>query len=340
MLYVKRLIGTDKFVVADTDDSTEQTVTMVEIVRAIRLGLDIKGVSLCERRVGPNLQKVVEKVVPYQPVGTASPAQVKAQMLLGVDVVAHDGVVTRVHWDEKTVKPMTRVRLSNFAHKVGDAIIDQTRRYLVPIVLVLDNKLTVSKDSFFGFCIGGCKVDLTECRDEVADLVYNSWVLHHDGSDAKDCIFDNPDRMLKWRTIGVVYNGYVPSAFAGDIEEIQSKSAVVERMFYEEFAAVANAKFVFASTPRAKSSYSKYISFLSRRRNFWSTNPTDFESIRQIDNLQVFHSISEVTTLSDNSVAHFYNFMAYCISSERVQKEYVKLVLRFNEWCWKMYHRR
>lgn len=143
MLYVSKYFGAGGYIVVDTDDGAEETVTFgyLQMLASNVPDLCIEGVH----KSGKN----ISLITPYQEPSSMSREQLKLQLLHRVDLVVYKSTITGIVWNNDGLIGRPRIRLSDFGDSCGEFIlccnteVDDTR-----LELVLDDKITFTETSF------------------------------------------------------------------------------------------------------------------------------------------------------------------------------------------------
>lgn len=205
MLYVSRRIGPDKYGVVDSESGRETIYPWRKLSElCCSGGCTVEGVVI--HRTSEH-NGYVGNVIPYQPTDTLTKAQLKASMLLHVDVTVYNDAITRIAWDSDMIGHGVRVRLSDFGRKTASGIVGYKDRTTVnEVTFVLDDKIKIAKDAFATSMIAGfvskasyagVTLDVSEVtnRHQVW-LAYKSffmWETHFD-SVAAGLVIDDDDR--------------------------------------------------------------------------------------------------------------------------------------------------
>lgn len=201
MYYVSRRGYPNFCFVVDTEDGVESLVSYTDLAYATeRMGLDVKGAILSYSAFGGSDIRHVSDVQPYQPEETKSKLQIKTSLLYDTDILVYGNEITSITVREP--KSIAKIRLSDFGECVGSYVLDTCRfSDKNKIVLVLDNKLTFSRQAFqtsggFAPYDFGVALDIHELNDIAARLIYSMFILN--GKDGISLsIIDNKKRIEK-----------------------------------------------------------------------------------------------------------------------------------------------
>lgn len=177
MLYISRIYPADNsaslYGVVDTDDDVETLVTYSELNEATGLmNLHIEGVELDE---------YVSEIIPYQDKRYYSNKQLRAKMLLGVDIRTYKDEVSAILLDNRILKDNTKIVLSEFGKRIsGVAEIGFTsmRGPHNKLIIVLDDKIEIYGDALRIF-ISGVYWDVSQMPDNFVRMMYEYLVMHH-----------------------------------------------------------------------------------------------------------------------------------------------------------------
>lgn len=145
MLYISRQVK-NKYVVVDTDDNTESVVLFSELVKIVRLGVEIKGVLT---GIGDNGLVYIHDINVYQPVTDMSVAQIKRKSLDGLEIIKDGDTITGIFF---TGSSPVRVRLSDYGSVCGKRVF-MKKKDCQPtdgLTLVLDDHIKYYRASLRG----------------------------------------------------------------------------------------------------------------------------------------------------------------------------------------------
>lgn len=223
MLFVSRFIGMDFFGVVDTETGIEQVLSLIELYKlCYEKGQHVVGVSHKERG------HTINKIFPYQPEQTLTQMQIKAKMLLGVEVKVYKSLITSVRiLPERMQKPVT-LRLSCFGSAcsdrilVGNDFVDNHK-----LTLILDDKIQFEPLTFFigkslgkphsGFDRYGVVLDFSEVHKDAAvwgayRTIYKD--MSFDVSTISNSVRDIEERSNTMLKMLPEYDGFTWSALA------------------------------------------------------------------------------------------------------------------------------
>lgn len=130
--------------VVDTDDDVETFINWTDLMNAVEIyGLTIEGV------ITDKEDSQIVQVIPYQDMRYCSRHQVKTKVLTGVDVRTYKGEITAIIPSADITKDGTRIRLSEFAPKMSDAVYvnwSPVGRSEGPLILVVDDNIKIYGD--------------------------------------------------------------------------------------------------------------------------------------------------------------------------------------------------
>lgn len=331
MLYISRRVGEVRFGIVDTDDMTEEVVDRRILNDIVRLGIPVAGVSTYERvdRNGTT-RTCISDITVYQNMDYATTRQAKAKVLQGVDIRTSGTEITFVGWDEKTVKPGTIVRLSDYGTKCGDSIFEA-----VPhsdegrLTVIIDDKIRVRSKTFYASSRSGIVFDIREVnRERVIKWIYHEWMTRGVSIDSNKFIIDEPERKACYSALTVVETGYNRFAY----QHSDSAVSFVESYFIDEFKKLVASDFKYISSMESKQYAKDHIKSLKKNVYLWRSMSHDYEKVRNEDGLDVFVALSKCTTCNTNWVIHFSNFMYHFTPSDKVKELYVTLCNRANNW--------
>lgn len=191
MLYVSRLVNPNSVGIADTDDGSEEIVSLLRLASIVNMnGVDIKG-TIMRRRSGVfGNPSVLSGVAVHQCEMYCTPAQAKANILFHTDVKLWRGVITSIRWRSSEIDKPVIIRLSDFGVACAGCILnDNPAVGQHKITLVLDNFVEVGAYTFYPQSARqkltidgiGVKFDLREVtRGLAAKLVYDSVMMNAD----------------------------------------------------------------------------------------------------------------------------------------------------------------
>lgn len=198
MLYVSRLVGRYSFEIVDTDDNTVESATHQDIVKATNLGVAIEGVSLVKSMTFFGSQ-MIKSIEPYQLDSELTQMQVKAKVMLHVDVKLYKGVLTQLTWDVDDWNWPVSIRLSDFAAESSDRVlygnpVSESHR----VTLIFDDKFKVSDKALYvntGLKDRGFKFDIREVTDYYRAMsIYKQLLEKQSYGDLLEDILDDESR--------------------------------------------------------------------------------------------------------------------------------------------------
>lgn len=145
MLYISRQVK-NKYVVVDTDDNTESIVLFSELVKIVRLGIEVKGVVT---GIGDNGQVYIHNITVYQPVSAMSVDQIKRKSLDGLEIVKDGDTITGIFFSGSSP---VRIRLSDYGSVCGKRVFMKKKDQQPSdgLTLVLDDRIKYYKASLRG----------------------------------------------------------------------------------------------------------------------------------------------------------------------------------------------
>lgn len=326
MLYISRMYGQRRYVVTDTDDNTDEEVSLDKLRRAVMAGVEIMGVTAVTHAG----VKYVMKAEVYQLPSEMTAKQAKAKTLKGIDIRTKDGVITYINWNDATVPTNCRLRLSDYGTEVADNVLNECRNaHTKEIVIVLDDKVTIRRYSFSNSQQCSVRFDMTELRsDKTARIIYLEWVEDRlEFKTLSNFVIDRADRADKWLAYGVVKRGFEPGRWFSD-----ETMSWVENIFYRQFKTLSETKFQFPQTQEALAVARDYCVHLKRKAAFWLSEPDDYDEVFTADKFNVFKALEIATTCNRAVVLDFSNYVYYLHTSDRIRQLYVNLAVRANKW--------
>lgn len=326
MLYISRMRGKDRYVVTDTDDGTDEEVSLARLRKAVSSGVEIKGVTSV-KHAGVDY---VLKAEVYQLPSEMTAKQAKTKALKGIDIRTEGGVITYINWNDAVVSPNCRLRLSDYGTSVADNVLSEAKNaHSKEIVIVLDDKVAIRRYSFSNAQQSSVRFDLTEVRnDKMARIIYIEWVEDkREFKNLSSFVIDRADRADKWMAYGVVKRGFEPGRWFSD-----ETMSWVESIFYRQFKNLSESKFQFEQTSEAMSVAKDYCVHLRRKAAFWLSEPNDYDEVYKADKFNVFKAIEVATNCNRSVVLDFSNYVYYLHTSDRIRKLYVNLAVRANKW--------
>lgn len=330
MLYLSKRVGNDKFGITDTDDNTETVVCYRDLVKTVRLGIEIQGVETEWRNFRGEQMLCIKRTTVQQNEAYLTTKQVKTKALKGVDVIVSGDEITSINWDDRIVKAGTRIRLSDYGSKCADSILfipfqEHTSR----IIIVLDDKVRIKKNTFHDACRTKAQIDLSEVTNQRhVKFVYDEWIENGRVIPVDEFVIDDPVRMEKHEAIGVVCTGenFYKKKFSAEA------SAGVELMFYGEFDRIAKSQLHYVSGFDAKQRAKDHIRIISKDVYFWRGVGQEYRDVRYRDDLDIFSTLMAVTTCNPQMLFRFKNYLQFFEPSERMKEIYVDFCVRAN--CW------
>lgn len=164
MLYISRFIEDDHYGVVDTADYHETIISWEDLERDItQFHIPINGVYQTN-------DGVIDLVVPYQDKKFVTRAQVKARMLLGLDIRLYKDEITGIYIGHSGFEDGRRIRLSDFGRKMSGVadvawIIHSSGH---SVTFVLDDKFEV-----YGSTLGAMSV---HCNWDISDVTDDKFV--------------------------------------------------------------------------------------------------------------------------------------------------------------------
>lgn len=240
MLYITRVSGDQKYWVFDTDDGVETEHTAEDIWKACLIyNIEIKGVEIDEFHT-------ITDIRVWQSVDSLTRAQVKAKVLLGLDVIVANGEIASMVSEDKLTVDTVKVRLSDYGNRCGEAICQRlVLNESETLILVLDDKVNISSKTFLGISQDdSVYVDCSEVtREDTLDALYltevasnsnNNWIYAH--------VIDSNARRDKWVGIGLVRGsssvGLMPEGIAGAFQSYSDTLREVTEFFRADFMAL------------------------------------------------------------------------------------------------------
>lgn len=330
MLYVSRCVGQKKFMVCDTDDGTEEEVTFSKLHGIIKLGIEVKGVEVGTRVVNKTVQTFIKRVEVYQDVGNLTAKQVKLKTLGGIEIKTQGDTITNITWRDEQTKRRVRIRLSDYGTKCADYIIRGGQQWhKVPIILVLDDKIKIRKNTFYGFTHSLAFIDLTEVTDvRTAKFVYEEWIENGSSVSLYDIVADNKERLDRWAVYGVVVHNTVLNGRYFSDEVVRE----LENRLFDSFKTLAASPLHFVNDSHAREEARLHISRIKRNRAFWRQNCQTYKTVRVFDDLDSLLALGHTTTLNKRVIGYLVAFMNNWEPSDPLKELYVSLVNRANNW--------
>lgn len=313
--------------VTDTDDGVSEVVTYYQISEAIHSGLDIKGVQY-KRLNGATSIGLIDV---YQPTSSVTTQQRKAKFLNGLDIKVNNGEIVFIEWDDKILRPGTRIRLSDYATKCADHILSyRTHQNKVEPVFVLDDKIRIRKGTFLDVMDVKCKLDMSEVTNpKTLKFVYDEYLMNGGaGRNIAPLFIDIPERLELVAAYGVVLHNRNPDGYKFSAKT----TAFIEDKFYDTFEKLADSPLHFASSDDARIEAIEYYRRLDRHLKFWKSKSSNYFAVRVHDDLTFFEVACRISMHNPQLIMEFLAFMYYFEPSERIQELYVRFCNKFNTW--------
>lgn len=212
MLFLSRYYGLDKYGVVDTDDGVEEFVDRQMLIKACIIGVEIEGSDVHRSTVSAGAF-MLTGAAPWQDIKSLTPLQVKTKMILKVDVVTYNGMITNILWEPDEIMEPVTLRLSDFAGIVADRVFfGNAPCAMHKITVILDDKLELLERALLkpNLSLGvdglGIIFDLRDIKSEqlarraYRQLFYKAYDMSIDRS-----IIDDEDR--KHRIVIDILNG-------------------------------------------------------------------------------------------------------------------------------------
>lgn len=200
MLYVSQNYGDHLYGVVDSEDDTEEIVSIDKLHDIVNLGVSIKGVKTRTIVTSDGVVKSIYFVSPVQNPETMTAAQTKLAVLSRVNVCVYHDIVTSVKWDTNEIMSPVTIRLSDYGHILGrlafsNNTLDDGGNKLT---VILDDKFHIHQNTIpqaRTFSQLGVVFDLRELtHEQVARVVY--WGVRGE-FDPDSRIIDSPERMKR-----------------------------------------------------------------------------------------------------------------------------------------------
>lgn len=242
MLYVSRKIGANKFGVFDTDDGTEDILTLKELKHIVLdLGLEITGVASRDKVYSSKGRtRVIESIKPYMPPEAETRGIVRVKILYGVEIRINAGCIVSVQWNNAEYKNRT-LRLSNFGTSCGaDIFSEMVERYKYEdvgesgLTIVIDDKLEVDKKTFKGITLLDVTFDLSGVtKRNTIDSFYTAVCdKSHSNWDMLKFVIDQQNRKEEWFGVRMINFG-VP--YGGNISRHVQNFTHVQKFILEKY---------------------------------------------------------------------------------------------------------
>lgn len=331
MLYISRRVGGSKYAIVDTDDNTEEVISLRDLGQILDLGLEVKGVEVIEtfRRNGQDRIRV--KIDVYQNAAYATTRQAKLNVLKGVEIKTSGNIVTSISLRDKELAADTVIRLSDFGSECADCIFVRSGFRNTPtLTVILDDKIKLKSKSLDMACYAGIHFDLTEVTNpKVVQYAYHEWLSGHGSLTLAQYITDNKERYEYWEAVGVVTRASNPTKkmFSDEL------SAAVAARFMDEFERLASSNFQFASTKDARYAGKRHAQAVKKEKAFWFSDDVSYSEVMSKSGI-IFHTISTTTTCNKAFISHFNAYIGYFTPVDEVKRLFMKLCIRYNRWIY------
>lgn len=187
MLFISRyvMVGNERhYGVVDTDDDTEQIVSLSDLHDCRHYGIDIKGARYIIHNDSGTIRYELSHLRVYNSHTTVNKQMAKLKTLAGVDIVLYRHMITQITWDIGKFTRDIVIRLSDFGTFCADwifyglATVIPDPKYT--ITFILDDNVEFSTSSFMmiphveyeEYVMAGVRFDVRELSDENAKTFY------------------------------------------------------------------------------------------------------------------------------------------------------------------------
>ena len=200
MLYISRCVSDTKYGVVDSDDGIETIVPMDVLSRAVRnLGLEIHGAKFTDL---PSMGKdeYIGAIFPQQLPETATPLQVKTNLLHHVDIKVYNHIITSIRWRSDEITAPVKVRLSDFGRVLGDRVLNGNKPSSDhPVTLIFDDSIRLETCALWRPASletsKGLILDIRELTDyNTVMKIYRDWVFEIGSYQRASSVLDGLER--------------------------------------------------------------------------------------------------------------------------------------------------
>lgn len=200
MLYVSQNYGNYRYGIVDSEDDSEEIVSIDELHDIVNLGVSIRGVKTNITETSGGTMRTIYHVFPVQNPETMTVAQTKLAVLSKVHVCVYHDTVTSVTWNpNEIIKPVT-IRLSDYGRVLGHLALSNNFADDggSKLIVILDDKFHIHQNTIpqartFGQL--GVVFDLREVvQEQLARVIY--WGVRAE-FDPDSRIIDNPERLQR-----------------------------------------------------------------------------------------------------------------------------------------------
>lgn len=331
MLYIRKRISQSRWVVFDTDDNTAQEVTMRDLEKAVKLGLEIEGLSFRYEVRGGRRFKYISGVEVVRGSDQVSSVQTKLRVLKGVEFCVANKRVVGVKWGALPSKTGTVLRVSDYFTVVSNYVLDECGSMSEGnLTLVLDDKLKFHLNSFCYFYRHKITIDVSEVSNNA--LV---WAIYKEGLSCEWGAFpyshirDNTWRRSMWRCVLHVI-GRDPLQLSEISPEIWGS---LYELMYPWLIKGFEHSFHSISRSTLQSVCIKYIEMLREHRRFWFSDLTvdDYDKVYELTS----KFIENMTYICMDDVKYLIWFKRaadMCSPSDRLKADYVRFFCLGNRW--------
>lgn len=331
MLYISRRIGSSKYAIVDTDDNTEEVISLRDLGEILDLGIEVKGVEVIEKFKQRGQPRIRVKIDVYQNAEYATTKQTKLNVLKGIDIKTSGHIVTSVQWRDTELPENTVIRLSDFGSECADSVFLRCGYRNKPaLTVILDDKIKIRSKSLDMSCYSGVHFDLTEVTNQrTVKFAYEEWLAGHGSMSLAQFITDKPERFDYWEAVGIVTRAQNKSqkTFSDELNR-----AVAAR-FIDEFERLANSNFQFASTRDARYAGKRHAQAVKREKAFWYSDDVSYTEVSEKSGI-IFHTLSTTTTCNKAAIVHFNAYMGYFKPIDEVKALFMRLCIRYNRWIY------
>ena len=344
MLYISRRIGVNKWCVVDTEDGTEEAVSINELEEAVcKMGIEIKGVdtTVPPGRKARGLR--VYRVNVYQNVDCMRASQMKMNIINGVDIKTNGTEVTSVSWQKLNGRKPVSVRLSDYGASCADYLFSDIREYAYGaesfLTLILDDKIKVRNKSFKRCGTFGILFDLRELSDDrMAECVYKEFLAERYVSVTmlKRRVMDRPDRHDYWKAMCVLNCGFASSEPETHIRQVVADPVEVcrkiDKKFAPEFLSLSNCQFGFSARGTTSGSPQQYFQWVLKPSNRQILTCDDFDYMKLHCMSPLFRVLQYDSTCNSNAIVRLKNYVNHFDAIPEVRCAFVVFCQRANKF--------
>lgn len=314
MLFVSRLIGATNYGVVDTDDGVEEIITDVDLIRITKLGLEIKGID------ADGFARC------YQDPLTMSLLQIKTNAIDGVSVFVYKDYITSIRRSAPSLRPGTRIRLSQFGKRFSDYVLEQVMDWnKIDLVLVVDDQFELTYPSTNIAPMFGVAFDITEVtNEEAAQAIYSSYRRYSSSLKLSEFCIDRPDRMNYQQALLALSTGEHDKGVTFTLETW----ARIREEFTPKFQSIDLGELHFNSTTRDGKAYMKDIRSAAE---FWRSRCQDCFEVLAHD-CETFDAIGRLANAGGRPLRWFHNYLMFFPLTDELKRVYVDLCNTFNNW--------